>query len=82
MMGYNIWVGTYRIDKLGKMVWSQFSAKVLQITILDINDWDRISINKYSKENSSLEQNSSLHNQIYTWYYQSKIPQKGKGEEF
>ena len=83
-MGYNIWVGTYgnRVNKLGKMEWSQFSSKVLQITILDIDDWDRIRVNQYSKENSSLEQNSSLHNQIYTWYYQSKIPQKGKGEEF
>ena len=64
------------------MVWSQFSTKVLQITVLDIDDWDRIRVNQYSKGNSSLEQNSSLHNQIYTWYYQSKIPQKGKGEEF
>ena len=36
-MGYNIWVGSYgnRIDILGKMVWSLFSTKVLQITILD-----------------------------------------------
>ena len=67
-MGYNIWVGPYgnRIDKLGKMAWSQFSTKVLQITILDIDDWDRIRVNQYSKENPSLEQNSSLHNQIYT----------------
>ena len=67
-MGYNIWVGTYgnRIDRLGKMVWSQFSTKVLQITVLDIDDWDRIRVNQYSKGNSSLEQNSSLHNQIYT----------------
>ena len=67
-MIYNIWVGTYgnRIDKLGKMVWSQFSTKVLQITVLDIDDWDRIRVNQYSKENSSLEQNSSLNNQIYT----------------
>ena len=64
------------------MVWSQFSTKVLQITILDIDDWDWIRVNQYSKENSFLEQNSSLQNQIYTWYYQSKIPQKGKGEEF
>ena len=63
------------------MVWSQFSTKVLQITILDIDDWDRIKVNQYSKGNSSLEQNSSLHNQIYTWYYQSKIPQKRKEEE-
>ena len=83
-MGYNIWVGTYgnRIDKLGKLVWSQLSIKVLQITTLDIDDWDRIRVNQYSKENSFLEQNSSLHNQIYTWYCQSKIPQKGKGKEF
>ena len=48
------------------MVWSQFSTKVLQITVLDIDDWDRIRVNQISKENSSLEQNSSFHNQIYT----------------
>ena len=54
------------IDKLGKMVWPQFSTKVLQITFLDIDDWDRIMVNQYSKENSSLEQNPSLHNQINT----------------
>ena len=66
-MGYNMWVGTYgtRIDKL-KMAWPQFSTKVLQITILNIDDWDRLRVNQYSKENSSLEQNSSLYNQIYT----------------
>ena len=71
-------MGTYgtRIDKQGKMVWSQFST--IQITILDIDDWDRIRVNQYSKEGPSLEHNSSLHNQIYTWYYQSK----GKGKEF
>ena len=42
-----IWVGTSgnRIDKLGEIVWSQFSVKVLQITILNIDDWDRIRIN-------------------------------------
>ena len=64
-MSYNIWVGTYgnRIDKLRKMVWSQFSTEMLQITILDIDD--RIRVNQYSKENSSLEQNSFLHNQMY-----------------
>ena len=45
-------------------------------------DWDRTRLHQYSKENSFLEQNSSLHNQIYTSYYQSKIPQKGKGEKF
>ena len=40
------------------------STKVLQITILDIIDWD---INKCqcSKENSSLEPNSYLHNQMH-----------------
>ena len=66
-MNYNTWVGTYgnRIDKLRKMVWSQFSTEMLQITILGIDDWDRIRVNQYSKENSSLEQNSFLHNQIY-----------------
>ena len=48
------------------MAWSQFSIKVLQITILDIDDWDKIRVNQYSKENFSLEQNSSLHNQIHT----------------
>ena len=60
-------MGTYgtRIDKLGKMIWSQFSTKVLQVTILDIDDWYWIRVNQYSKEKSSLEQNSSLHNQIY-----------------
>ena len=67
-MGHIIWVGTYgnRIDKLGKMLWSQFSTKVLQITILDIDNWDKIRVDQYSKENLSLEQNSSLHNQIST----------------
>ena len=35
----SLWVGTYgnRIDELGKMIWSQFSTKVLTITMLDIN---------------------------------------------
>ena len=54
--------------------------ELLQIAILDIDDWDKIRVNQYSKENSSLEQNSSLHNQICTWYYQSKgkdkVPQE------
>ena len=46
-MGYNLWVSKHanRIDKLGKMAWSQFSTKLLQITILDIDDWDRIRVN-------------------------------------
>ena len=45
-MVHKIWVKTYgnRIDKLGKMmIWSQFFTKLSQITILDIDDWDRIS---------------------------------------
>ena len=33
------------------------------MTILDINDWDRINVN--IQKNSSLEQNSFLHNQIH-----------------
>ena len=46
-MSYNILVRTYgnRIDKLEKMIWFQFSTKVLQIAILDIDDRDRISVN-------------------------------------
>ena len=46
-----MWVGTYgnKIDKLGKMVWSQFSTKVLRITVLDIDDWDRIRVNIQKK---------------------------------
>ena len=50
-MGYNISVGTYgnRIDKIGEMVWSQFSTKVLQITILDIDDCYRIRVNIQKK---------------------------------
>ena len=43
-----------KIVKLGKMVWSQFSTKVLQITTLDIDDWNN-NKDQYSKENSSLE---------------------------
>ena len=64
----------------GKMIWSQFSTKVLQRTILDINDWDRSNF-QYSKENSSLEQNSSLHNQIHD-IINLKYIKKEKGEEF
>ena len=45
-------------------------------TILDINDWNRISVNIKKKKKSSLEQNLSLHNQTYTWYYQSKYLKK------
>ena len=34
-IGYKIWVGTYsnRINKLGKMIWSQFSTEVFQVTL-------------------------------------------------
>ena len=50
-MGYNIWVETYgnTIVKLGKMIWSQFPTKVLQRTILDINNWNRIRVNIQNK---------------------------------
>ena len=46
-MSYNILVRTYgnRIDKLEKMIWFQFSTKVLQKAILDIDDRDRTSVN-------------------------------------
>ena len=46
-----MWVGICgnRIDKLGKIVWSQFSTKVLRITIFNIDDWDRIRINIQKK---------------------------------
>ena len=44
------------------MIWSQFSTKVLhlQMTILEIKDWDKNKC-QYSKENSSLEQRIYLH---------------------
>lgn len=48
-IGYKIWVGTYsnRINKLGKMIWSQFLIKILGIhvgnSILNNNDWDKIN---------------------------------------
>ena len=46
------------------MAWSQFSTKVLQMTILEIKDWDK---NKwqYPKENPSLEQRIYLHNKMH-----------------
>ena len=53
-----------RIDKLGNMIWSQLSTKVLQITILDNKDSDKNKC-QYSKENSSLEQRIFLHNQMH-----------------
>ena len=54
-MGYNIWIGKYgnRTDKLGKMVCYcpnfPLTTKILQITILDIDDWDRIRVNIQKK---------------------------------
>ena len=53
-------VGAYhgnKIDKLGKMIWPQCPTKVLQILLV----WE-MSLHK--KKKSSLEQSSSLHNQI------------------
>ena len=37
---YSLWAGAYgnRIDKLGKMIRSQLTTKVLQTTFLGIND--------------------------------------------
>ena len=32
------------------MIWSQFSTKVLQLTIVDINDWDKTSANIQKEE--------------------------------
>ena len=61
------------------MIWSQFTTKVLQINI-DINEWDKIYKCKYSKENSSLEQNLYLHNQMHM--VSIKIPQKGRKKNF
>ena len=51
-MGYNVWVGTdaNRIDKLGEMVWSQLSTKSLQITIFDIDDWDRMQVSIFKRK--------------------------------
>ena len=46
------------------MIWSQFSTKVLQIPIFDIKDWDKNKCS-YPKENSPLEQNLYLHNQMH-----------------
>ena len=57
-------VGTYqgnKIDKLGKMIWPQFSIKVLQIWV----GQDKYHYTHTQKKKSSLEQNSSLHNQIH-----------------
>ena len=31
------------------MIWSQFSTKALQVTFLDINDWNKIGVNIQKK---------------------------------
>ena len=52
--------GTYhknKIDQVGKMIWPQFPTKILQI-------WLRYDKCHYTKK-SSLEQSSSLHDQIH-----------------
>ena len=50
------------------MIWSEYnieySTKVLQMTILEIKDWNKNKC-QYSKENSSLEQRIYLHNQMH-----------------
>ena len=66
-------VGTYhenKIDKLGKMIWPQFSTKVLKIWLGE----DKCHYTQ-KKENETNDQSNK-------WYYQSKILQKGKVEEF
>ena len=64
-----MWVGN-RIDKLGKMIWSQFSTKALQMNILEIQDWDNIKkkIHLYNKEFTY----------IIKCMISIKIPQKGR----
>ena len=57
------------------MIWSQFSTKVLQITILHINDWDKISI--------IIQQKTHLSNRIYIyiikciWNQSKYLPKEG-----
>ena len=61
------------------MIWSQFSTKVLQISILDIKDWDKNTC-QYLKENSSLEERSYIY--IIKCMISIKIPQKGRKIKF
>ena len=59
-------VGTYhgnKIDKLEKMMWSQFPTKVLQIWVEQGTTQNYTC--HYTEKKSSLEQSSSLHNQIH-----------------
>ena len=57
------------------MIWSQFSTKVLQITILHINDLDKISI--------IIQQKTHLSNRIYIyiikciWNQSKYLPKEG-----
>ena len=60
------------------MIWSQFSTKVLQMTILEIKDWDKNKC-QYSKENSSLEQRIYLLNQMHDF---NQNTSKRKEEKF
>ena len=46
------------------MIWSQFSTKVFQITILETKDWDKNKY-QYSKENSSLEHRIHIHDKMH-----------------
>ena len=57
------------------MIWSQFSTKKLQITILDIKNWDKNKY-QYSKQNSSLEQRFYIY--IIKSMISIKRPQKGR----
>ena len=60
------------------MTWSEFSTKVLQITILDINDCDKPSVN--------IQKKIHLRNRIYIYIIKCmisiKIPQKGRKKNF
>ena len=61
------------------MIWSQFPPKVLQITILDIKDWDKNKC-QYSKEGSSLQQRIYIY--IIECVISIKIPQKRRKQIF
>ena len=55
------------------MILPQFSTKILQMTILEIKDWDKNTC-QYSKENLSLEKRIFLHNKMHD--FQSKYLKK------
>ena len=60
-------------------MWSQFSTKVSQITILDIKDGEKNKCH-YSKENPSLEQRIYIY--IIECMISIKILQKGRKKNF